>query len=67
MLELDPLRRQYEIDLVVHCPVWSMPGRCSGRFVWIQRVSQLQILGAETGAAKIALSPMQGNYEDKTT
>ncbi|KAH3842299.1 hypothetical protein DPMN_115796 [Dreissena polymorpha] len=37
---LKPLWRQYEIDPFVHLPVLSMPGQCSGRFVWVQRVGQ---------------------------
>ncbi|KAH3787554.1 hypothetical protein DPMN_165680 [Dreissena polymorpha] len=37
---LEPLRRKCEIDLVLCLPVWRMPGRCSGRFVWVQRVGQ---------------------------
>ena len=32
---------------------------------WYVLCDQLHILGEETGAAKIALSPMEGNYEDK--
>ncbi|KAH3711107.1 hypothetical protein DPMN_070607 [Dreissena polymorpha] len=43
---LDPLRRQYEIDLVVYLPVWSMPGRCSGRFVWVQRDGQCELVAS---------------------
>ncbi|KAH3852009.1 hypothetical protein DPMN_094498 [Dreissena polymorpha] len=31
---LEPLWRN-EIDLVVYLPVWRMPGRCYGRFVWV--------------------------------
>ncbi|KAH3806689.1 hypothetical protein DPMN_135013 [Dreissena polymorpha] len=37
---LEPLRRQYEIDLSLHLPAWGMLRRCSGRYVWEQRVGQ---------------------------
>ncbi|KAH3785636.1 hypothetical protein DPMN_163729 [Dreissena polymorpha] len=40
--EFERFWSQYEIDLVVFLPGWSMPGRCSGRFVWVQRVGQCE-------------------------
>ncbi|KAH3819291.1 hypothetical protein DPMN_121025 [Dreissena polymorpha] len=43
---LEPLRRQYENDLVVYLPVWNMPGRCSGRFVWVQRVGKGELVAS---------------------
>ncbi|KAH3858487.1 hypothetical protein DPMN_101111 [Dreissena polymorpha] len=31
---------QFDIDLVVYLPVWSMPGSYSVWFVWMQRFGQ---------------------------
>ena len=42
---LEPLQRQYEIDLVVYLPVWSLRGCCSGQFVWVQLVGQGELVG----------------------
>ncbi|KAH3801093.1 hypothetical protein DPMN_154738 [Dreissena polymorpha] len=40
---LVPLRDQYEIDLDVYLLVWRIPGRCSRRFVRVQRVGQCEV------------------------
>ena len=43
---LEPLRRQYVVDLVVYLSVRSVPGRGSGRLVWVQRVGQGESMAA---------------------
>ncbi|KAH3830370.1 hypothetical protein DPMN_100003 [Dreissena polymorpha] len=43
---LEPLRRQYEVDLVVCLPTWSMPGRWSELFLLVQRVDLVKLMAS---------------------
>ncbi|KAH3858584.1 hypothetical protein DPMN_101212 [Dreissena polymorpha] len=40
LVDSGPFRRQYAIDLVAYLLVWNIQGRCSVRFVWVQRFVQ---------------------------